>query len=248
VREALLEAHAHQSLTFGSLVRRMALPRDPSRTPLVAVVFNVDRLGPPPVFAGLELETVAPPKSFVNFELSVNVVDAAGRRALESGYNVALFEPEPVGRWIAQSLVLLRAVAEAPERGLEDLPLPALARGAADAADAPGDDALVAYVAAAPFAPPASAAEKKLAALWASVLGVDRVGRTDNFFELGGHSVLAARLLVRLRTDLGVDIPLRSLFEHPTVAGLAEVVEAVQLSTRPEDSDDGSQPREEFEI
>jgi amino acid adenylation domain-containing protein/non-ribosomal peptide synthase protein (TIGR01720 family) len=73
-----------------------------------------------------------------------------------------------------------------------------------------------------------SPAEELLAGIWADLLGRDRVGPSDNFFELGGHSLLATRMLSRVRGSLGVDLPLRALFEEPTVEGLAAYVERAQ--------------------
>ncbi|MBQ1076207.1 amino acid adenylation domain-containing protein [Micromonospora sp. C31] len=67
---------------------------------------------------------------------------------------------------------------------------------------------------------PRTPAEQRLCALFAEVLGVDRVGPDDNFFDLGGHSLLATRLIARARTDLGLDRAVRDLFQRPTPAGL----------------------------
>jgi precorrin-6B methylase 2/acyl carrier protein len=75
------------------------------------------------------------------------------------------------------------------------------------------------------YEPPAGETETRLARIWADLLKVERVGRNDNFFELGGHSLLAIRVAHSLRERLGVELPVRALFELPTVAGLSEEIE-----------------------
>src|SRR5262249_5788312 len=74
------------------------------------------------------------------------------------------------------------------------------------------------------FAPPRTPVEAALADTWAQVLGIDQVGVRDNFFELGGHSLLATQILSRVRDTFRVDLPVRVLFESPTVEGLAAAI------------------------
>ncbi|MFT4174751.1 MAG: amino acid adenylation domain-containing protein, partial [Rhodocyclaceae bacterium] len=71
------------------------------------------------------------------------------------------------------------------------------------------------------YVPPADETEERLAALWSAVLDVARVGATDNFFDLGGHSLLATQLTARVRQAFGVALPLRNLFEGPTIRQMA---------------------------
>ncbi|HEX2094113.1 MAG TPA: amino acid adenylation domain-containing protein, partial [Longimicrobiaceae bacterium] len=73
------------------------------------------------------------------------------------------------------------------------------------------------------YVAPRTRVEEVLAEIWAETLGVERVGVHANFFELGGHSLLAAQLVARIRV-LRVEVPVRQVFQSPTVAGLAESI------------------------
>jgi acyl-CoA synthetase (AMP-forming)/AMP-acid ligase II len=69
--------------------------------------------------------------------------------------------------------------------------------------------------------------QETLAGMWQDVIGIDDVGIHDNFFDLGGHSVLVTQIVARIRKNLNVNLSLRSVFDHPTIAELAAVIEDV---------------------
>jgi len=79
------------------------------------------------------------------------------------------------------------------------------------------------------YVAPRSPVEERLAEIWAQVLGLDQVGIYDNFFELGGHSLLATQVISRVINTFRVKVPLRSLFQAPTVADMAVVIVQNQL-------------------
>lgn len=96
---------------------------------------------------------------------------------------------------------------------------------------------------------PRNASEQFVAKLFGEVLGRGQIGVLDSFFDLGGNSLMAARLMTQLRTLSGHDIPLRSLFDHPTVAGLASVIDAFNWSAPAAAADAAaSAEREELEF
>jgi acyl carrier protein len=80
------------------------------------------------------------------------------------------------------------------------------------------------------YVPPRTPMEEVVAAVWCELLQVPRVGAHDNFFDLGGHSLQGGRLMAHLRDELGVELPVRALFEAQTLAAFAEVVLAKMVA------------------
>ncbi len=111
----LLDAFEHQTLTYGTLLRKLSVPRDPSRLPLVNVLFNLDSgalvTG---TFPEIASEQATIPRRYENFELFVNISPAAKGMQVEAQYNADLYDDASVRRWLCMYERLLRAVVADP--------------------------------------------------------------------------------------------------------------------------------------
>jgi len=137
------------------------------------------------------------------------VVPSTGRADLSSVLRTWLKEKLP-DYMVPSHFVVLDRLPLAPSGKVDRRALPA---PAAPASPAGGGNA-----------EPRTPVEQRIAAIWSKVLGLPSVGIHDDFFALGGHSLLATQVMSRVNQALGLELPLRSLFEKPTVEGFASVV------------------------
>ena len=125
VQALLLDALEHQRYTFGTLLQKLRVRRDPARMPLVSVLFNLDQAldQESTAFPGLTTDFDSNPRSFETFELFVNAVQSHGTLRLECQYNRDLFDADTVRRWLRAYETLLRSAVEREEVALGTLPL-----------------------------------------------------------------------------------------------------------------------------
>jgi acyl carrier protein len=96
------------------------------------------------------------------------------------------------------------------------------------------------------YVAPQTEIQQTLASIWSEVLGVEQVGIFDKFFELGGHSLMATQVMSRVRQAFQVEIPLRTIFETPTIDKLSEAIE-IELSKEQENVDKIARALEQME-
>jgi len=132
VKSVLLSGYEHQNHPFGKVVRKLNLPRDPSRSPLVTVIFNLDQAGPFTVsqsesrqkFSGLAIDVEIGPSISTKFEIDWNITESAGGGLiLDCTYNTDLFDAQTIRRWMQHFETLLKAIAANPEQRLSELPI-----------------------------------------------------------------------------------------------------------------------------
>jgi amino acid adenylation domain-containing protein len=124
VKRAALDAYEHQHYTYGLLVQRLALPRDPSRSPLLSAMFNIDRSGFKGLdFGGLEVEISANRKAYATFDIYFNMLETDSGVVIDCEYNTDLFDAATIRRWLGHYRALLEgAVADATQK-VSRLPL-----------------------------------------------------------------------------------------------------------------------------
>jgi hypothetical protein len=212
----LLAVQAHPGVPLERIVDGLGIARDPSRAPLVQVLFNVFNFSQPTLeLPGLVAEPVTAPLPGSPFDLTLYLVERRGRFVLESVFNPDLYAHERTERLLADLVGLIEALCGNASR-------PASESG--PAFDTATVDLTVS--AAAPAAvPPAraveSATEAMLAEVWSAVLGRAVTSVSDNFFDLGGTSMAMAEVRARLGDRLGREVAMVDLFRYPNIRALA---------------------------
>ena len=122
-RARVLEAYEHQNYTYGTLIRKLALPRDPSRLPLMEVQFNVERVGSDLALAGLAASVDPNPKRFANSDIFLNVIEGPDGLVLDCDYKTDLFSRDTIRRWLGHFETVLEGLAADAEARIDEITL-----------------------------------------------------------------------------------------------------------------------------
>ncbi|HYS78588.1 MAG TPA: condensation domain-containing protein, partial [Candidatus Dormibacteraeota bacterium] len=234
VRSTALDALARQDLPFEKFVEVLRPDRHPSVHPLFQAMFVLqDGVQDAPGLPGLQAESVDFEMGSTPFDLTLIVSKRDGALEAVMEYSTDLFDRPSIERMAGHFETLLEVFLADPSRRPSEIPLVGLTETLREAQDARRDT--VAVAGPAPHAPPRGSTERALARIWADLLGRERVGIHDNFFEAGGHSLIALQLVSRVREILHVEIPVRRVFERPTIAGLAADIDGPVAARSRED-------------
>ncbi|MEX2285496.1 MAG: alpha/beta fold hydrolase, partial [Planctomycetaceae bacterium] len=231
-RETVLQAFSHQELPFMHLVRELNPARSPNRHPLIQVELVLQNTpSASKDLPGIEWGEVGSETRAGAADLDLSMIareDEQGIHLLLS-YRTDLFDEATIRLMLEHMQALLEAVVADPDQRLSQLlsqALPQLPDRRSSRKSSPARASSA--KAKTPYVAPRTDMERELAAIWEGILKVDRVGVHDDFFELGGYSLLAVQVMARACTLLNRELPFAVIFASPTVATLAERVEAAR--------------------
>ncbi|MEH2279461.1 MAG: amino acid adenylation domain-containing protein [Nostoc sp.] len=172
---------------------------------------------------GVQVESQYLSNGTANFDLFLSLISLEKPVDQLTGYleyKTELFTPSAIAKLLENFQELLANLVENPHQQLSDLPLFMT------------DEQQLSLLAdlskesTKPFVGPRTPIERQLAQIWSDVLGREQISIYDNFFGLGGHSLLATQVISRVNTAFGAELPILPIFQHPTIAALAEAIAA----------------------
>jgi len=122
-QQLVLKAFEHQDYTYGTLVKTLQVKRDQRRLPLTGIQFNFDRIAANADFEGLDIRIIPNPKSFVNFDMFLNMIENKDGIRIDVDYNTDVLDRDTVERWIGHLVTVITALAEDASRPVTDLSL-----------------------------------------------------------------------------------------------------------------------------
>jgi amino acid adenylation domain-containing protein len=215
VKSKMLDARDHDQATFGEILKALKINRDPSKIPLVNIIFNVDQQYPGQglEFSELNAHYESNPRHYENFEIFINATTLKDKCILECQYNIHLYDKETISEMLISYEKLLELIIENEDSKLLDLNVSFKER---EAKHTRSDEKVEADVSV------KLEDIKYLKDLWESLLNV-KVNEDDNFFGLGGHSLLAVELIQKIKQDKNIKLSLKDLFLNPKLHQFARV-------------------------
>ncbi|MBK26970.1 MAG: hypothetical protein CME70_23405 [Halobacteriovorax sp.] len=221
LKTKMLDAFDHQTYTFGSLLKELKLKRDPSRIPLVNIIFNVDQqyFGQGLEFKKIKASYTSNPRHFENFEIFINATACGDELVLECQYNTNLFKHETILNWLEQYISIMEQACisssvKHKDLMLNNLILPAFEESSDSEAKLVEEET------------PPSKEEPRVLKIWEEVLQMQGIPRDMDFFALGGHSLLANEVLTKVIAEFGVKLSLKDFFMAPTIMQFARLLDS----------------------
>lgn len=236
VRQTVLQALDHQELPFERLVSDLELQRDVSRPALVQVLFTLLSSQPAFVTDKVSSTDFRMPIRYTKYDLTLMIIEGDQGLSVYFNFNPDLFQRSAIARMADQYEQLLQSVAGTPDALIATLGTDADAPKGLAVVDGDEDPDRPASAGSGcdpaldhePISP-RTETERKLAAIWAEVLGTDDFGVTDNFFELGGDSLLALQIVAW--ADASQLLPsVSDLFEFQTIETLGAALDRRRTS------------------
>lgn len=227
VKSVALEAHRHQDLPFPKLVEHLGASHALNSNPLIQVMFVLENTPLATLsLPGFQVASVPMDIGTCICDLLLSFTEVGDKLTGFIEYSTDLFDRSTIQRMIDFYLTLLETLVADPERDIESLKehLPEYMVPATTVERKIDRKRLTKPVFAArekEYTAPRNSTEETLCKLWADVLKLQRIGIHDNFFDFGGHSLLATQMMSRIAHGFEVELPVRVLFESPTVAELA---------------------------
>ncbi|MEU4180888.1 alpha/beta fold hydrolase [Streptomyces sp. NPDC026589] len=223
-RKTALDAYKHSVLPFDMVVEHLGVVRKNGRNPLFQAFFVHHPLSNSAELDGIPGEPIEIGTDTAKFDVELAVLDRPdGTAEAILTYATDLFDQTTAESMIWHFHRIAEAVAADPERAIGALPqAEGLRSPTAVGLPDPATDASRER----PCVPPRNDTERRLVTIWHSLLGEREIGVYDDFFRLGGQSLQVVRLMAHVRKQFGVSVQISKLIEAPTVAALAELVDA----------------------
>lgn len=236
--DTLMSDIEHHQLTFGSLLKKLKLSRQPNRIPLISIRFNVDRVTKPQQLHldGLTVESSIGPRYYENFELFIDGLETENKLVLRCYYNTDLFEAQTISSYLQEFEKLLHKMVDSPQLAIAQYAELLSPEIQARYLQIP-DESSVANINKNGTITPLlqqrttpktvltiDALETKLIEIWENILQIQPISVQDDFFDLGGNSLLMIILGAEIEKQFTIKLPLRSLFSASSIEKLAKII------------------------
>jgi thioesterase domain-containing protein/acyl carrier protein len=228
VSRVTLGAYEHQDLPFQKLVEIQNL----ASTPLNRGMFALQNTPSQPLNLGqiaLDSLDLDLDSETTNFDWFMSVTEKEGKLKVSLHYKTDLFDDTSITQILENFQTLLESVVANPDQYLEDLPLFGGKNGKVDQQELSVPDSTEPTLKTG-YVVPRNQLELDLTQIWQQVLNLEKISILDNFFEIGGHSLLVMHLFAKIQKKFGQNLPLSTLFQFPTIAGMSEVLRQLGCS------------------